>query len=321
MAVLAVTNTLVSGAVITGSGLNTNFSDIVTWLNNKYSGVDSWSSVVTSGAVTVGTTLAVSGTSTLSSTLSVAGATTLSSSASVGGNLSVSRSSAGATVSSTIANTDNTNTASNSTLTINSGGASGGDPYLLYGVTGATNCIQGIDNSDSDKFKISFGASLGTTDYFIINPSTTGVSISGTNTNDSAAASFVGEEVRSSVVIAANVSSSAVYQDFTSISLTAGDWDVTGQLKIAGNGATWTAYAMAVSINSGNTATDHVTGDNAWTQTTAAASYNNETFGLTIAQYRLSLSGTTTVYLKGRVTFSAGTPQLIAGRISARRRR
>lgn len=42
MAVFAVTNTFVSGAVILASGHNTNWSDVTTWLNNRYNGSDTW---------------------------------------------------------------------------------------------------------------------------------------------------------------------------------------------------------------------------------------------------------------------------------------
>lgn len=42
MAELAVTNTLVDGNTIAALGLNTNFSDIVTWLNARYNGTDTW---------------------------------------------------------------------------------------------------------------------------------------------------------------------------------------------------------------------------------------------------------------------------------------
>ena len=43
MAVFAVTNTFVSGASITAAGHNTNWSDVTTWLNNRYNGTDTWS--------------------------------------------------------------------------------------------------------------------------------------------------------------------------------------------------------------------------------------------------------------------------------------
>ena len=70
----------------------------------------------------------------------------------------------------TVTNTDNTNTGSHATAQLTSGGASGGDPVSTYTVTGAQSFTTGIDNSDSDAFKISASTALGTTDTFIMTP-------------------------------------------------------------------------------------------------------------------------------------------------------
>lgn len=43
MAVFVATNTFVSNAAITAAGHNTNWSDVTTWLNNRYNGSDTWS--------------------------------------------------------------------------------------------------------------------------------------------------------------------------------------------------------------------------------------------------------------------------------------
>ena len=59
----------------------------------------------------------------------------------------------------TVANTDNTATASNACVCTSVGGAtSTGDPYTNYLVTGAGTYSVGIDNTDSDNFKITSGA-------------------------------------------------------------------------------------------------------------------------------------------------------------------
>jgi len=141
----------------------------------------------------------------------------------------------------------------------------------------------------------------------------------GTTTNDSASAGYLGEAVRSSIASgsAVNAGTSAQFSDVTSISLTAGDWDVSGIVGFTANGATVTAANAfaAISTNSGNTTTDHVTGDNQIAGMEPTATYDRT---LEIPTYRMSLSGTTTVYLKGRVSYSAGTPKFY-GRISARR--
>ena len=49
MAVFAVTNTFASLTTITASAHNTNWSDVTTWLNNRYNGTDTWNFVKVSG--------------------------------------------------------------------------------------------------------------------------------------------------------------------------------------------------------------------------------------------------------------------------------
>jgi hypothetical protein len=51
-------------------------------------------------------------------------------------------------------NLDNTNAASNAFMQIETGGATGGDPYINFLINGLGTYSVGIDNTDSDKFKI-----------------------------------------------------------------------------------------------------------------------------------------------------------------------
>lgn len=67
-----------------------------------------------------------------------------------------------------IENTDNTNAASGARLLIKSGGTSAGDPLVRFRVGTTTDWAIGIDNSDSDKFKISASATIGTSDTLTI---------------------------------------------------------------------------------------------------------------------------------------------------------
>lgn len=68
----------------------------------------------------------------------------------------------------TVSNTDNTGAASSAArLDIIVGGGNVGDPQIKYAVTSATTWSTGIDNSDSDEFKISPNANLGTTPVFV----------------------------------------------------------------------------------------------------------------------------------------------------------
>lgn len=131
----------------------------------------------------------------------------------------------------------------------------------------------------------------------------------GTATNDNAATGYIGETVVSVQSSFQNAGASSQWFNVTSVSLTAGDWLAFGTVGTNHNGATITAgsIACAVSIHSGNTTTDHVLPDNVsdiFDSPTAA----QDSAGF-VDGYRLSLSGTTTVYLKALIGFTAGTPR------------
>jgi hypothetical protein len=80
----------------------------------------------------------------------------------------VSDATAGTGVKYTVSHTESANAASHATVDILAGGANGGDPRIHFGVTGAGEYTMGVDNSDSDKFKIAASAALGTTDLVTI---------------------------------------------------------------------------------------------------------------------------------------------------------
>lgn len=75
---------------------------------------------------------------------------------------------AGSTARYQVYHSNNSNGASHAVLMANSGGASGGDALSQYVIDGVQTWSAGIDNSDSDKFKISAGAALGTSDVLAI---------------------------------------------------------------------------------------------------------------------------------------------------------
>lgn len=83
-------------------------------------------------------------------------------------NLFSTRAFVGGTLSFEIFNSDNTNASSHATLEIFSGGSSGGDPYLRWGIAGGANFSMGIDNSDSDSLVISEAVGLGASNIFRI---------------------------------------------------------------------------------------------------------------------------------------------------------
>lgn len=148
--------------------------------------------------------------------------------------------------------------------------------------------------------------------------STAAVSIRGTNTNDSAATGFVGEYVSSAVATGSAVSSTGTTQwfDVTSISLTAGDWDISCVIAGKDNGATISAWTGGIGTATGNNGAGLVQGDNRLNMSIPNSTEGD--IGLSIPAWRVSITSTTTYYLKALFIFSAGTPQSY-GRISARR--
>lgn len=147
--------------------------------------------------------------------------------------------------------------------------------------------------------------------------SNTGSVIQGTTTNDAAAAGTVGEYVDSYVTVTSAPTNSE-WGDLTSISLTAGDWDVSGCAEWQSNGATWTEVYTGISTTSGNSATGLSSGKTMVVGSWASTSSAIVQFSGCLPRTRISLSATTTVYLKYLSVYSLGTPRAL-GYISARR--
>lgn len=140
--------------------------------------------------------------------------------------------------------------------------------------------------------------------------------VTGTTTNDDASAGVIGEVKKASVTTKQEISSSNVFTNITSISLTAGDWDVVGTAWYGAHGATLTdGIITVVSAYSGDTQTDHVDGDN---QIYTSTMVSNNMGGATVIA-RFSLASTTTIYLKCNIPYSAGGPPRAGGTIKARR--
>jgi len=138
---------------------------------------------------------------------------------------------------------------------------------------------------------------------------TSGKGIAGTTTNDNADGGVVGQFVASSVATATLTTAAA---DIASISLTAGDWDVTYIASSGGVGATCTAVLLSINTTSATVGTQ--VDDNIWV---TADPINGLVGG--VFTKRLSLSATTTVYGISRTV--AGTVSVFQAKITARRRR
>lgn len=130
--------------------------------------------------------------------------------------------------------------------------------------------------------------------------------IIGTTTNDNAAAGSVGQIVESTILIGSAVAlTTATTANITSISLTAGDWSVYGNVWTNPNALTsCTSIQGAISTTSATLPT--APGSGAFIKNTESFTLG-QSQGIYIGQTRLSLSATTTVYLVIQAAFSIST--------------
>lgn len=142
-------------------------------------------------------------------------------------------------------------------------------------------------------------------------PSGTGIAC--TATNNSASTGQLGEYISSNLPIASaiNVPNNTA-TNITSISLTAGDWMVFGNVALLPTGIC-TTIGGAV-----NTTSSSVPDFSQYSQLTNNGGWGNS--GITVPPLRVSISGTTTVYLIAVTTFSTGSCTG-CGTIQARRMR
>jgi hypothetical protein len=143
---------------------------------------------------------------------------------------------------------------------------------------------------------------------------TSGVAIQGTTAAGNATAGYVGEFVSSSVLSASAISiSTNTAKNLTTISLTAGDWDVWGNVSFLAASTTVMTFGIAWVSSTSATLPDsslrsiwggNITGPN--------------NIGVLALQQRFSLSGTTTIYISGYSSFATST-MTMCGNIFARR--
>jgi hypothetical protein len=143
----------------------------------------------------------------------------------------------------------------------------------------------------------------------------------GTTTNDSATAGNVGEIISSTVTSGSAISlTTATPVNMTSISLTAGDWDVWCDLSFNGGGTTVVNY-LSGSIN---TVTGTISqAPSQFVQTTPQTTSFAQGFGIVVIKagpYRASLSGATIHYCVAQGGFGTST-MAVFGILRARRAR
>ena len=144
--------------------------------------------------------------------------------------------------------------------------------------------------------------------------------IVGTTTNNSAQAGSVGEYVSSYISTYANYPATGVFGEATSISLTAGDWDISYVIFCTGSGSSnWAEAISWIGTAAGNNTTGLQGGDNtvddAWARSVTAVGAVNQT----IPAWRASISTTTTYYLKIYADYTSGAAPIFKCRLSARR--
>lgn len=99
--------------------------------------------------------------------------------------------------------------------------------------------------------------------------------------------------------------SNGSFANTATITLTPGDWRVNASCDVNATGATVTASTMAVSINSGNTTTDHITGSNQMSMSIPTTVDDGEGF---IVSYRIAVASNTQIWAKVKAAFSIATP-------------
>jgi hypothetical protein len=161
-------------------------------------------------------------------------------------------------------------------------------------------------NSSNGKWyrKTDAGSSTNWTDMTLIRGVTDG---------SNAAAGFVGEYQESLNTTGANATGSVTWMDATSFSLTAGDWNVSMIISLDPNGSNCTAWAAGIGTASGNSSAGLTVGVNRGDFTT------NLAVSISVPDYRVNITGTTTYYAKWTALYSSGTPRFNGCRISARR--
>lgn len=188
--------------------------------------------------------------------------------------------------------------------------------------SGSSNYIQNVGTEASPAFSVSAGTSTTFNTNRISTASTnSGVAIRGTGTNDSASQFDIGESSEATSTTNVTAGTSDTFDDLLSITLTPGDWDVSGMVQWDRNTATWTEIRCGFSTTSGDSQTGMSIGVQQMRDTWASSGATPNIVSCSIPPRRQSIAVTTTFYLKRLSVYSANTPRTVGGRITARRAR
>lgn len=143
---------------------------------------------------------------------------------------------------------------------------------------------------------------------FATSPTITTPGIVGVTNASNATAGNVGEVIQSNVVVGSAVSlTNNTTANVTSISLTAGDWDVTGMVAFNPAGTT-TVTAIQAGINSASATLPSAPSAGGFPYSNIAATLTTGAAQrLPISKVRVNISATTTIYLVAQSTFATST--------------
>jgi hypothetical protein len=152
------------------------------------------------------------------------------------------------------------------------------------------------------------------------NPTTNG--IVGTTTNNNAGVGYVGEFVSSVILEASTVALvTNTPKTITSISLTAGDWDVWGNLNFLFNAATEVSNVVGgISLVNDTLPASALFNIMQMGDSGAGVLLAAPHLGMSVPQVRMSLAATTTIYIVGQSSFITNTGSAFGG-LYARRAR
>jgi hypothetical protein len=129
----------------------------------------------------------------------------------------------------------------------------------------------------------------------------------GTATNDSATAGNIGEYVANSAVATAVNLTAVTPANCVTLSLSAGDWDVTGDIAFVGASTTTISYSRA-SVNTTSATEGAITGTFfAGSAVTYFSSISGTGYTQLVPTTRVSLASTTNVFLVGLSNFGVST--------------
>lgn len=195
------------------------------------------------------------------------------------------------------------------TTTVLHGNATGDPTFAAVSLTADVSGILPIANGGIGSATQNF-VDLTTTQAAIAGVKTfTGQLIgAGTATNDSASAGQIGEFSSSVILVGSAIAiTSAATVNITSVSLTAGDWDVAGEgwITFAGSPSAVSIVGAGIGVTSATMPTTPAT--NTARNVLQNSSFSGQLQVLPLAVTRISLASTTTVFLTGTTTFTGGS--------------